>query len=194
MLDCLGVTFFAERCPFKTYIKYRKGNQSIASQINSRFAALYLRSLLLSFSVIFCAPLQCYGSRSAWISIILGNRIRVWKINAESGSAKFRNFKGSKWSHGGPWSIRGSLLCWSSIRIRINVKSLIESGSGSALKVKEWSGIRICNAASLSVGWSCSSVAKVSVLKSESPTPTDISLGEEDNSSLQNSLPHDNYR
>ena len=37
-------------------------------------------------------------------------------------------------------------------------------------------------------------VAKVSVLKSESPTPTDISLGEEDNSSLQNSLPHDNYR
>ncbi len=54
--------------------------------------------------------------------------------------------------------------------------------------------MRIRNSASLSVGWSYSSVAKVSVLKSESPTPTDISLGEEDNSSLQNSLPHDNYR
>ncbi len=46
-----------------------------------------------------------------------------------------------------------------------------------------------------SVGWiKLFFVVKVSVLKSESPTPTDISLGEEDNSSLQNSLPHDNYR
>jgi hypothetical protein len=66
MLDFFfcGVNFFPKQCPFKTYIKYKKENLSIVSQINFRFAALHLRSLLLSFPVIFCAPLQGCGSRS----------------------------------------------------------------------------------------------------------------------------------
>ncbi len=62
-------------------INYRKVNLSIISQINSRFAALHLRSVLLPSPVIFCAPLQGCCSRS----VIWENwaRIRNKKLNPD---------------------------------------------------------------------------------------------------------------
>ncbi len=52
-----------------------------------------------------------------------------------SGSSKFRSFKGSKWSHGGPRTHNGSSK-WSGRRFALKCKV----GSGSALKWKKGSG------------------------------------------------------
>ncbi len=49
-------------------------------------------------------PFQCCGCGSTWNRIIMGSQIRVkGRIRIK---VKFMSCGGSKWSHGGPWTLK----------------------------------------------------------------------------------------